>query len=52
MANKFAVLLDENMQHQLGSAADGIIVADDLCNCMTAAFHDVARTCLLAEFAV
>ena len=56
VANKFAVLLDEHVQHQLGSAADDTIIADDLCNCMTAVFHDVARTCLLAcllaEFAV
>ena len=46
VANKFAVLLDEHMQHQMGSVDDGSIVANDLCNFMTAAFHDVAHTCL------
>ena len=46
VANKFAVLLDEHMQHQMRSVDDGSTVSNDLCNFMTATFHDVAHTCL------
>ena len=45
-ASKGAVSQDEHMQHQLGSADDGFRTANDLSNCMIAAFHDVAHICL------
>ena len=46
VVNMFAILQDEHMQHQMGSVEDGSIIANDLCNFMTAAIHEVAHTCL------